>query len=77
MIKGADFDQAIGWVDGVESFAAESASDWIRDPGQFFSNDTAIANHVTFGWRSFGDNKGVEDIWFDDIVVSDEYIGCN
>ena len=77
MIKGNTFDQTIGWVGGDEIFNATSASDWARDPGQFFSSDTEIANHVTFGWRSFGDNKGVENIWFDDIVVSDKYIGCN
>ena len=77
MIKNSIFDQTIGWVNGVQSFAATSVSDWVRNPGQFFSDDTEIANHVTFGWRSFGDNKGVENIWFDDIVVSDQYIGCN
>lgn len=77
MIKGETFDQATGWVNGIKIFDATQASDWARDPGQFFTDDPEIANHVTFGWRSFGDNKGVENIWFDDIVVSDQYIGCD
>ena len=76
MIKDAVFDQAIAWVNGVQTFAAISPTDWENDPGQYFSDDPNIANYITFGWRAFGDNKGVENVWFDDVAVSDQYIGC-
>lgn len=81
VVKNSMFDQVYAWVDGQIILEALSASDWARDPGPFFSAasaDSKIDNHVSFGWRSFGDNKGVENVWFDDIAVSTEgRIGCN
>ncbi|BCE01972.1 PKD domain-containing protein [Marinicellulosiphila megalodicopiae] len=77
MIKDPVFDQAIAWVNGVQTFAAISPTDWEKTPAQYFSDHPELGNYITFGWRAFGDTKGVEDVWFDDIAVSDEYIGCN
>lgn len=81
VVKNAVFDQVYAWMDDQPLFEATSAGDWARNPGKFFSEATgskAIDNHVSLGWRSFGDNKGVENIWFDDIAVSSEgRIGCN
>ncbi len=81
MVKNSTFDQVYAWVDGQPILEAVSPSNWARNPGQFFSattNASKIDNHISFGWRSFGDNKGVENIWFDDIAVSTEgRIGCN
>ncbi|BCD97473.1 hypothetical protein [Marinagarivorans cellulosilyticus] len=81
VVKNSMFDQVYAWVDGQVILEAVSPSAWARDPGQFFSTvsaDSKIDNHVSFGWRSFGDNKGVENVWFDDIAVSTEgRVGCN
>lgn len=81
VVKNAVFDQVYAWKDDQPLFEATSAADWARNPGKFFSEATgskAIDNHVSIGWRSFGDNKGVDNVWFDDIAVSSEgRIGCN
>lgn len=81
VVKNAVYDQVYAWMDDQPLFEATSAAAWARDPGKFFSettNSRKIDNHVSFGWRSFGDNKGVENVWFDDIAVSTQgRIGCN
>ncbi len=79
VVKGNAIDKVYAWMDDQLLFEATKAADWARDPGKFFSGSmSGVNNHVTLGWRAFGDNKGVENIWFDDIAVSTEgRIGCN
>lgn len=74
--KNATFDKMYGWVDDVQVLSAESAADWQNSAASSFYG-AAFAKYISFGWRAFGSVANVTDIWFDDIAVSTERIGCN
>ena len=74
LIKNDTFDQMYGWLDDEEVFAATEANHWSNGAKTGFFDDAT--DYVSFGWRAFG-STGLTDIWFDDIVVSTDRIGCN
>lgn len=76
LIKDPTFDQLHGWINGEIAFSAIQASDWGNNPGGPFINNQTTA-FISFGWRTFGSGPAITDIWFDDIAVSTEKIGCN
>jgi len=61
------------WSDGVEVHAVNDPSQWSnRTLGADFLSDKF--EEVIFGWHTFS-NYGNE-VWFDDIVVATERVGC-
>lgn len=73
--KTAGFNRMRAWVNGTEAFDATSASDWQNGPRADFFNNQSTA-YISFGWRQFGSVANISSIWFDDIAVGTEQIGC-
>ncbi len=76
VVDDPSFDQMYGWVNGQQVFAATAANHWQNTTPAVFTGG-GFTNYISFGWRQFGNVANVTDIWFDDIVVGTERIGCN
>jgi hypothetical protein len=65
------------WIDGVLVNSVTSTANWHQTvPGNYLTDYIANARgHVFFGWHSFSGTNA--DMWFDDIVVATDRIGCN
>lgn len=75
-VKNSSFDKMYAWVDGTEVLSAEGNNDWSNGAKANFVNANAT-KYISFGWRQFGGGANVSSIWFDDIAVGTERIGCN
>ncbi|MCJ8311412.1 MAG: PKD domain-containing protein [Saccharospirillaceae bacterium] len=75
VVKDSTFDHMYGWLNDEEVFAATQANHWSNGAETGFFDEAT--DYVTFGWRSFNFVSGITDIWFDDLVVSTDRIGCN
>ena len=68
-------DEMRGWVNDEAVFTATSASDWQNNSGENFAAETL--KYIHLGWRPFGSISQPESIWFDDVVIASERVGCN
>jgi hypothetical protein len=58
------------WIDGTQVVKAESPSDWHAG-----STYPAALQRIGFGWEAYG---GIPNtVYYDDIAVGSERIGCN
>lgn len=73
--KNSSLDRMYGWVGGAEAFSAESSGDFERVASNSYTSNSTT--YVNFGWFPFGNTNYLTDIWFDDILVSSERVGCN
>ena len=75
-LDDGDVSQMFVWNDDIEVFALESLQDF-ADGGPTESHWMAEQfGQVVIGWQGWG--AGINsDIWIDDIIASDERIGCN
>lgn len=71
----AGMDQMRGWVNDEPVFTATAAADWQNNAGEDYAADTL--NYIHLGWRPYGSIAQPESIWFDDLVISSERVGCN
>ena len=73
--KSVAHDKMFAWLNGEQILAVSDAGDWPRVITSNFLDDISISA-ATFGWRKFGTGADVPHIWFDEIVISDQRIGC-
>ncbi|HWO14213.1 MAG TPA: hypothetical protein VNN80_32130, partial [Polyangiaceae bacterium] len=69
--------QARASVDGQEVRAVTALGDWhvpLQNEGTTWLN--GMFNEVILGWQSFSPAPG-NDVWMDDIVLSESPVGCN
>lgn len=71
----AGMDEMRGWVNDELTFAATAAEHWQNNAGDSFAAETL--KYIHLGWRPYGSIEQPESIWFDDVVISSERIGCN
>jgi hypothetical protein len=66
--------QALIALDGTQVRAATAASDWHVGVSANWLNDLFV--EVAIGWQSFSPSPG-NDVWMDDVVMSESPIGCD
>lgn len=68
-----DTDQLTAWNDGIQVFDVNAPSQW-QNKGLGTDFLTGKFKEVILGWQSFSNYNN--EIWFDDLIVATERIGC-
>lgn len=76
MASKSGFDEIQAWVNGQSSVHPTSMAD-IQNGWASGDFADAVLKYATFGLRAFGGVTKPENLWFDDIVMSDSRIGCD